>query len=183
MKSFRSYLAVLAVVFTFSLVGVNAQSFSDRNSVQIQQKVFKQLIKLPRYGVFDHIAYKVEGNDVYLYGKVFNATNKNAAEKSVKRIDGIGSVINNIEILPLSGFDDSIRYRTLQNISRGGSLYRYFLGANPSIKIIVDRGNVTLEGFVASKGDVNLANILANEVSGVFSVTNNLQVERGNRRN
>jgi osmotically-inducible protein OsmY len=155
----------------------------DRNSIQIQQKVYKQLIKLPRYGVFDHIAYKVEGNKVYLYGKVLNAVNKKAAEKTVKRIDGVSSVINNIEVLPLSNFDDSIRRRTLRTVANGGSLYRYFQGTNPSIKIIVDRGNVTLEGFVATKGDANLANILANQVTGVFRVTNNLQVERDSRKN
>jgi hyperosmotically inducible protein len=87
-------------------------------------------------------------------------------------------VVNNIQVLPLSSFDDSIRLRTLRTLQSGGSLYRYFLGASPSVKIIVDRGNVTLEGFVVNRGDYNLANILANGVSGVFSVRNNLVVEK-----
>ena len=120
---------------------------------------------------------------MFLYGKVRNAVNRKDAENRVKKIAGVGNVVNEIEVLPLSSFDDSIRYRTLRTIANGGSLYRYFQGANPSVRIIVDRGNVTLEGFVASRGDANLANILANQVAGVFSVTNNLQIERDNRKN
>lgn len=184
MKLFKNNLALLIAILAFSFVGANAQGFSVDNQRQIEQKVFKQLIKLPYYGVFDHIFYRVDGNTVYLYGKVFNAVNKKSAEKSVKKIQGVKTVVNEIEILPLSRFDDSIRYRTLRTLSsRGGSLYRYFLGSHPSVRIIVDRGNVTLEGIVASRGDSNLANILANQVAGVFSVKNNLEIERDTRRN
>lgn len=183
MKLFRNYLAVLVAVLAFSFVSVDAQTYSGRNTVQIERQVFKELIKLPRFGVFDNIGYQVKGDTVFLYGKVTNAVNKKDAERTVKRIDGVGSVVNSIEILPLSNFDDSIRYRTLRTLANGGSLYRYFQGANPSVKIIVERGRVTLEGFVATQSDANLANILANQVSGVFSVTNNLQVERDSRNN
>lgn len=184
MKLIKNNLTLLIAILVFSFVGVNAQSYSVDNTGQIEQKVFKQLIKLPYYGVFDHISYKVDGDTVYLYGKVNNAVNKKDAERSVKRVQGVSNVINQIEILPLSRFDDSIRYRTLQSLANnGGSLYRYFLGANPSVRIIVDRGNITLEGVVASRGDSNLANILANQVSGAFSVKNNLKIERDNLRN
>lgn len=183
LKLYKNYLALLVAVLAFSFASVNAQSLSSDNTNQLEKKVFKQLIKLPNYGVFDHISYKVDGNTVFLYGKVANAVNQRSAERSVKRIDGVERVINGIEVLPLSGFDNSIRYRTLQTIANGGSLYRYFQGANPSVRIVVDRGNVTLEGFVRSRGDANLANILANQVSGVFSVTNNLQIERDSRKN
>jgi len=92
--------------------------------------------------------------------------------------EGVDRVINNIEVLPLSGFDDSIRAREYRAIFRSGSLYRYALGANPSIHIIVDRGRVTLEGVVSSQMDSQLAAIAARGVSGVFAVTNNLRVER-----
>jgi hyperosmotically inducible periplasmic protein len=110
--------------------------------------------------------------------------NKKDAERSVKKVQGVRNVVNQIEILPLSRFDDSIRLRTLRTFStRGGSLYRYLQGTNPSVRIIVDRGHITLEGIVSSRGDSNLANILANQVAGVFSVKNNLQIERDSRRN
>ncbi len=143
----------------------------------LERKVFKELIKLPYYGVFDHIAYKVDGSRVTLFGKVANARNRKDAERWVKDINGVDTVINNIEILPLSGFDNSIRQQTLQSFYRnGGSLYRYLQEPNPSVRIIVENGRVTLEGYVSNKSDSRLANILANGVSGVFNVQNNLIV-------
>lgn len=184
MKSYKNYLALLLAIFAFSFVNANAQNVSanyKNPTGMIEQKIYKQLIKLPNYGVFDHIAFRVDGDTVFLYGKVINAVNRKDAERRVEKIEGVGNVVNSINILPLSSFDDSIRYRTLRAISNGGSLYRYFQGVNPSIKIIVDRGNVTLEGFVDTRGDANLANIRASQVSGVFSVTNNLKVERDSR--
>ena len=184
---FSKFLLILAIaIFGFSTVNVQAQSFADTQNVSrqtIEKKVFKELMKLPYYGVFDSLKFKVDGNTVTLYGKVTQPITRRNAERSVKDINGVASVVNNIEVLPLSGFDDSIRYRTLRTISNeGGSLYRYFLGANPSVRIIVDHGNVTLEGYVANRGDYNLMNILANGVPGVFSVQNNLIIERDNTR-
>lgn len=181
MRKIKYFLVLSIAILGFSFVSfVNVEAKplgKDRQAVQtLERKVFKQLIKLPYYGVFDHIAFKVDGNNVTLYGKVTNAVNKKTAERYVEDIDGVGNVINKIEILPLSRFDDSLRYRTLRALGNGGSLYRYLLEPNPSIRIIVERGNITLEGIVNSKGDANLANILASGVPGSFSVTNNLQV-------
>jgi len=76
----------------------------------------------------------------------------------------------------LSPSDDRIRYRLLRTLSNTGALYRYFLGANPGIRIIVNRGRVSLEGYVDNKGDANLAYITARGVPGTFAVTNNLKV-------
>lgn len=179
MKYIKYFLILTIAVLGFSLVNVEAKTYGDdaKSTQTLERKVFKQLIKLPYYGVFDHIAFKVEGNTVTLYGKVANAVNKKSAERYVEDIQGVERVVNNIQILPLSGFDDSIRRRTLRTLANnGGSLYRYLIGSSPSIRIIVERGNITLEGTVNSKGDSNLANILANGVSGVFSVKNNLQI-------
>jgi hypothetical protein len=104
------------------------------------------------------------------------------AERRVARISGVERVINNIEVLPLSSFDDSIRVRTYRTLFRTGGLYRYALGANPSLHIIVKGGHLTLEGVVANEGDSRLAYITARSVPGVFSVTNNLRVERSEKR-
>jgi hyperosmotically inducible protein len=70
-----------------------------------------------------------------------------------------------------------VRAATYRSIARAGGLYRYLLGANPSLHIVVNRGHVTLEGVVSGKGDRTLAYMAANRVPGVFSVTNNLRVE------
>ncbi len=178
MKVIRNFIVLSIAILAVSFVSVNAQDFSEAKSTQtLERKVFKELIKLPYYGVFDHIAFKVDGNNVTLSGKVAVARNKKDAERWVKDIDGIGNVVNNIEILPLSGFDNSIRRQMLRTFSRnGGGLYRYLQEPNPSVRIIVENGHVTLEGYVSGRGDYNLANILANGVSGVFSVQNNLIV-------
>lgn len=175
MRFIRNLFILTVAILGLSQVQVNAQGFSQRN---LEQKVFKEIIRLPYYGVFDNIAFRVDGDTVTLMGKVVQPVTRKSAERVVERLDGVNNVVNNIQVLPLSNFDDSIRLQTLRTLqTRGGSLYRYFLGANPSVKIIVDGGNITLEGFVANRGDRNLANILANGVSGVFSVTNNLVVE------
>jgi osmotically-inducible protein OsmY len=94
----------------------------------------------------------------------------------VAKVKGVDRVINRIEVLPLSRFDDGIRIRTLRAVSRTGGLHRYFRGANPSIHIVVDRGHITLEGVVDSEADRNLAYIAARGVAGAFSVKNNLRV-------
>lgn len=179
MKYIRNFLILAVAILGFTQVNANAQGFAQRN---IEQAVFKQIIRLPYYGVFDNIKFQVKGNTVYLMGSVVRPTTKSSAENVVEDIKGVNRVVNNIEVLPLSNFDDSIRLRTLQTLQSRGGLYRYFLGANPSVKIIVDNGHVTLEGFVANRGDSNLANILANGVPGTFSVTNNLVVENDRLR-
>ena len=173
MKYIRNFL-ILTFAF-LSFLAFEAKAQTPQNG--LERKVFKELLKLPYYGVFDHIAYKVNGSNVTLLGKVATARNKKDAERWVKDINGVETVTNNIEILPLSGFDNSIRQQMLRSFYRnGGSLYRYLQEPNPSIRIIVENGNVTLEGYVSNRGDSNLANILANGVSGVFSVRNNLVV-------
>jgi len=161
MKYIKSFLVLAIAVLGFSFADVQAQNFSDNGKVSesnIEKKVFKEILRLPYYGVFDNIAFKVNGDTVTLYGKVVRPTTKSSAKNVVEDIKGVRKVVNNIEVLPLSRFDDSIRLRTLRTFQNGGSLYRYFLGANPSVKIIVDRGHLTLEGYVANRGDYNLLN-------------------------
>ncbi len=174
MKYVRNFLIISFAFLSF--LAFDAQAQTPQKG--LERQVFKELIKLPYYGVFDHIAYKVDGNNVTLFGKVANARNRKDAERWVKDISGVGNVVNNIEILPLSGFDNSIRVRTLQTFANSGGLYRYFWEPNPSVRIIVENGHTTLEGYVANRGDYNLMNILANGVSGVFSVKNNLIIEK-----
>lgn len=111
-----------------------------------------------------------------MIGQVVRPTTKDEAKNRVKKIPGVTNVIDNIEVLPLSPNDDRIRQAEYRAVFGASGLQRYSMGANPSIHIIVDNGHVTLEGFVGSKGDSELANIRANQVSGVFSVTNNLKV-------
>ncbi|MDT5272760.1 MAG: hyperosmotically inducible periplasmic protein [Acidobacteriota bacterium] len=150
---------------------------------QLSKKVRKELVTLPWYGVFDNLAYEIDGSTVTLSGQVVQPSTRKDAERRVRRLAGVGQVVNNIEVLPLSGFDDSIRANTYRALLGWNSpLFRYGRGVNPSIHIVVNGGHVTLEGVVSNEGDRRLAYMLTNSVPGVFSVTNNLRNENARAR-
>lgn len=176
-------IAATLAIATSAAVAAPAVISNDQGLDQqkIMKKVRKELVTLPYYGVFDNLAYKVEGSTVTLYGQVVRPSTRSDAEHRVSRIKGVERVVNEIEVLPVSSFDDSIRVRTYRTLFRAGGLYRYAMGANPALHIVVNRGHVTLEGVVSNEGDKNLAYVVARGVPGVFSVTNNLRTERGNR--
>ena len=181
MKTIKQKLvAIVATLAIATSVAVAAPTESN-NHQQVTKQVRHELVRLPYYGVFDNLSYQVEGNTVTLYGQVVRPSTRTDAERRVARIEGIARVINQIEVLPLSTFDDSIRVRAYRTLFGTGGLYRYAMGANPSIHLVVNRGHLTLEGVVANEGDKRLANIVANGVPGVFSVTNNLRTDRETR--
>jgi hyperosmotically inducible protein len=143
---------------------------------RLVREVRHELVMLPYYGVFDNLAYRVDGGAVTLTGEVTRPTLKSDAENVVKHIEGVQRVVNNIRVLPLSPNDDRIRLAEYRAIYGDPTLSRYGLQAVPPIHIIVDNGNVTLEGVVANEADKNMANLRANGVAGVFSVKNDLRV-------
>jgi len=152
---------------------------SDPGQTRIIKEVRHELVMLPYYNVFDNLSYRVDGSKVTLMGQVTRPTLKSDAGNVVKRLEGITQVDNQIEVLPLSPNDDQIRFAVYRAIYGNPALStRYGYRAVPSIHIIVKNGNVTLEGVVANAADKNIANIQANGVSGVFSVKNNLVVEK-----
>jgi hyperosmotically inducible protein len=133
---------------------------------------------LPYYGVFDNLVYKVDGYTVTLMGQVSRPTLKSDAENVVKKIEGVEHVKNEIEVLPVSPNDNRIRRGVFRAIYSDPTMDRYAIQAIPPIHIIVKNGNVALEGVVATEADKNIAGIRANGVSGVFSLVNNLRVEK-----
>ena len=144
---------------------------------RITREVRHELVMLPYYGVFDNMAYRVDGRAVTLLGQVTRPTLKSDAGNVVKKIEGVEKVDNQIQVLPLSPMDDKLRIAEYRAIYGHPGLDRYAMQAVPPIHIIVDNGKVALEGVVATQGDKDLANIRANTVPGVFSVVNNLRVE------
>lgn len=175
MRTIKSRIAV--VIAMLGLVASVALAATPSATQQkTMDKVRKELVTLPYYDVFDNLEYSIEGGTVTLSGQVLKPITRQDAERRIAKIEGVDHVVNNIEVLPVSGFDDSIRARAYRAIFRTGGLYRYAMGANPSIHIIVKNGNVTLEGAVSNQVDSRLAYTAANSVPGVFSVTNNLQV-------
>jgi hyperosmotically inducible protein len=155
---------------------VKHQRSEEKYRERLAKEVRHQLVMLPWYSVFDNLAFRVDGDKVTLMGEVTRPTLKSDAEAVVKSIEGVSSVKNDIEVLPLSPMDDQLRRAVFRAIYGEAGLNRYAIQAIPSIHIIVKNGNVTLEGVVDSEMDKNLANLRANQVPNVFSVKNNLVV-------
>jgi hyperosmotically inducible periplasmic protein len=171
----KRYFAVIMMVLAFGSLGF---AEDRRGSDRIAKEVRHELVMLPYYDVFDNLSFKVEGSTVTLMGHASRPSLKSDAENVVKHIEGVDRVINNIVVTPVSPNDDRIRVAVYRAIYGQSALQRYGLQAVPPIHIIVNNGNVTLEGVVANEADKNIANVQANSVSGVFSVKNNLRVER-----
>ena len=172
-------LLVLFAFSAFSPLGVSQDAPRDpsaRAQERITKEVRHELLMLPYFGVFDFIAYKVDGYSVTLLGQVVRPTLKSDAEGAVKHIEGVEKVDNQIEVLPPSPMDDGLRRRLYRAIYGYPAFEKYALGVQKPIRIIVKSGRVNLEGVVDNDGDKNLAGLRANGVSGIFSVTNNLQV-------
>ena len=168
-------MASLAVL----LLGFAVTGFaSDPNlAASLSDQVRHELLMLPYYNVFDELNFTIDGsNTVILSGKVTRPILKSDAEAAVRGIPGIKGVVNNIEVLPLSPFDNRIRADMLWAIYSRPGFEKYAIQANPPIKIIVENGNVTLDGVVGSQMDKQVAEMAARSVPGVFSVTDNLKV-------
>jgi osmotically-inducible protein OsmY len=171
----------------------------DNSETRIANQVRHELATLPYYGVFDNLEFRVNDSRVTLLGQASRPTLKSDAERTVKRIEGITSLRNKIEVLPVSPNDDRIRAAVYARIYRTPALQKYtstrtepifqsrlsrLMGITNdppigyhAVHIIVRNGHVTLEGAVAGQGDWNIANVEANTVPGVFSVTNNLRLD------
>ncbi len=166
----------IAVMFTSGFGQAN--QVSPKSEERIQKEVRHQLLLLPRLSVFDNLAYKVEGYNVTLMGQVTDPVVKSDAENAVKHIEGVEQVNNQIEVLPVSPMDDGLRRRLFREIYGYPALEKYAMPVVKPIRIIVNNGHVTLEGVVDSEADKGAAGIRAKSVPGIFSVTNNLTVEK-----
>ncbi len=176
----RTRLLCVASVLTLGILCFAQEAQREQPTAKAEERIIKQvrheILMLPFYGVFDNLSYKVNGYNVTLLGQVARPVTRSDAESAVKHIEGVEHVDNQIEILPVSPMDDGLRRRLFRAIYRYAPLHKYALGVQKPIHIIVKNGHVTLEGVVDSEADKNFANIRANGVSGVFSVTNNLEV-------
>lgn len=174
-------LVLVVSTFCMAMPGITQEQrgqASPKSQERITREVRHELLMLPYFGVFDYIAYKVDGYNVTLLGQVVRPTLKADAENVVKRIEGVEKVDNQIEVLPPSPMDDRLRLNLYRAIYGFPSLEKYALGVQKPIRIIVRNGHVALEGVVDNDSDKNAAGIRANSVPGIFSVANNLQVEK-----
>jgi len=172
-------LAFAGVLILVDAGVMTAQMAGRATDAHLMKEVRHELVMLPYYGVFDNLAYQVDGNNVTLFGQVTRPTMKSEAENAVKHIEGVGQVINNIEVLPVSPMDDQTRRAVFRAVYGKGELAdRYAFQAVPAIHIIVKNGNVTLIGVVNSAIDKQIAVTQANGVPGVFGVKDELVIQK-----
>jgi len=186
------------LVLALTVLATTAPSAQLVASKQTTFEIERELLRLPTYGVFDFLAFGVERGEVTLVGYSYYGGLKSHAARAVKRVPGVDSVDNRIEELPASPSDDRIRWATFYAIYSDSFLSRYspggptaaryelyqsrrFPGLQPfgtyPIHIIVKNGRTTLMGVVDSEVDKRMAEIRAREISGVFSVENELVVD------
>jgi len=152
------------------------EALSPESMDKLIREVRHELIMLPYYGVFDNLAFSINGRTVTLEGQVVTPVLKPQAERVVSKIEGVEKVINNIEVLPPNPMDERLRRQLYRAIYSYGPLFKYGGMAVPPIHIIVKSSRVTLVGVVDSENDKNLAGLRANQVPGIFQVTNDLRV-------
>lgn len=193
----RAFAAALAVTFAaLAATTPRAQSVAATETTLMVQRALQ---RLPYYGVFDFLAFGVDGGTVTVTGYAYRGNLRSEVARAVKRVAGVDDVGNTIEVLPASQNDDRIRWSTFYNIYTDDFLSRYapggamaaryealsfarFPGLQPfgmyPIHIVVKNGRTRLLGVVDNEGDKSLAGVRAREIPGVFGVENDLIVSR-----
>jgi hyperosmotically inducible protein len=187
---------LMLIVFIGAAPSQATQSVAEKQRVE---NVRRALERLPYYGVFDFLAFHLDRGTLTLMGYAYAPNLREDAEAVVKKVSGVDTVVNKIEVLPASINDDRIRRDTFYRIYTDDFLSRYspggamrahydalefgrFPGMQPfgtyPIHIIVKGGRVTLVGVVGNASDKQLAGVRAREVTGVFGVENELLVEK-----
>jgi osmotically-inducible protein OsmY len=148
----------------------------ERKDLQVFNDISSTVNHYSFFTIFDDVNASVENGNVTLTGKVTQPFKRDDIEKRVEKIDGVQHVTNRIEVLPVSIFDQELRYRIARSIYGNSNFWNYAIMANPPIHIIVDHGHVTLTGVVQSNVDRMLARSLATQF-GAMSVKNDLKTE------
>ena len=169
----RKFVASAVLLVLMAAATASAQ---DRRDVRLADLIGRSVISYSHFTIFDDINAQVENGVVTLTGKVTMPFKKSDIERRVAKIDGVREVQNAIGVLPVSPFDEELRYKISRAIYSNPSFWRYASMAHPPIHIIVENGRVTLSGIVNSNVERMLASSLATGF-GEFSVTNALRTD------
>ena len=159
---------------------LDVRTYKAPGAPQLYEKIRHELAMLPYISEFDFISFVLVGDEVILSGWTVRQTNRSDSQNVVKNIEGVGTIINNIDVLPLGSMDMQIRAAARAVLQR--NLSRYFWGSGSDIKIIVKNGDVILLGSVTNSSDKDIAGIRLNSVPGVFHVFNLLTVTKNEKK-
>ena len=173
--------AVLAMV-VWSATSASAAVAQDSRDLGIALEISNQINRYPQLTIFDFVTGTVDNGVVTLTGKVTMPFKKNDIARKARDINGVREVLNRIDVLPVSTYDDQLRQRVARAIYGNSAFWQYGAMANPPIHIIVEGGHVTLTGVVNSNVDRMLARSLAVGL-GELSVTNDLRTDAEVRSN
>lgn len=168
-------IAAIALVAAVTASPVWAGQAERRNH-EVVRDISKQVTGYTRFTIFDDVDAQVDKGVVTLTGKVTMPYKRKDIERRVSEVEGVSEVHNKIEVLPVSSYDDQLRFRIARAIYGNSTFWRYASMANPPIHIVVNRGHVMLTGVVGSEVERMLARSLATQF-GAFSVTNNLKTD------
>jgi osmotically-inducible protein OsmY len=149
----------------------------NRKDLQVFNDISKAVTRYAHFTVFDSVDASVKDGVVTLTGRVTMPFKRDDIEKRVAKVDGVREVHDEISVLPVSQFDDQIRYRVARAIYTNPNFWNYAIVADPPIHVVVEHSRVTLTGTVQSEVDKALARSIATNQFGVMSVTNNLKTE------
>ena len=147
------------------------------SDADLGERVANAVQRYARFDIFDDVNISVDNRAVRLTGRVTMPVKREEIGKRVAKIDGVRSVVNDIQVLPLSRFDDDLRIRVARAIYNHPSFWQYATMASPPIHIIVENGHITLTGRVNSQVESSLAFAVAH-VAGSFDVRNDLKIDR-----
>jgi hyperosmotically inducible protein len=174
---FGKLCAVAAGLLLTANVTLAAQtSESDRKDFQVAKDIARTVQRYSRFTIFDDVSANVKDGMVTLTGKVTMPYKRDDIAKRIAKVDGVRGVSDQIDVLPVSQFDDELRYRIARSIYNNSNFWNYAIMPNPPIHIVVEHGRVTLTGVVQSEVDRALARSLATQF-GALSITNSLKTD------
>ncbi len=167
-------LTLMALALVVTLTGTS--DAQERKNLQVFNDISTQVNRYTQFTIFDSIDVGIDQGHVVLTGWVTMPYKKTDIERRVAKVDGVLSVKNDIQVVPVSQFDDELRFRIARAIYGNSSFWNYGAMANPPIHIVVVRGHVTLTGVVNSNVERVLARSLATGF-GSFGVKNELRTD------
>ena len=169
--------ALFATLFV-SLISFNSAyaQTAERKDLQVFNDIADQVNRYTQLTIFDSISAEVDNGRVILAGWVTMPFKRDDLERRVRKVEGVVALDNKIGVLPVSQFDDELRFRIARAIYSHSSFWNYAAMANPPIRVVVNRGRVTLEGVVQSNVERMLARSLASGF-GEFELKNDLKTD------
>ena len=172
---------VLTLMAGFALVALSTSvaraDTGDTKDLQVFNDISKTVNRYTHFTVFDNVDAAVKNGVVTLTGQVTMPFKRDDIERRVAKVDGVKQVNDRITVLPVSQFDDQLRYRIARAIYSNPNFWNYAIGPNQPIHIVVEHSRVTLEGVVLSDVDRAIARSIATNQFGVMSVKNNLKTD------